>query len=58
MAKKLKHIPENSIVIIIKFNTNTKKAKLMKDPEFQQVQGNLMNIATEKGATWECFTHP
>ncbi len=31
MGKKLKHIPENSIVIIIKFKNINQRAKLMKD---------------------------
>jgi len=36
MPGKVKHIPENSICLLIKFQTLEEKSKLIQDEEFQK----------------------
>ena len=49
MPGKVKHIPENSISIIIKFQTAEERSSLMQDEEFQKCKGQLENISLRKG---------
>ena len=57
MPGKVKHIPENSISIIIKFQTAEERSGLMQDEEFQKCKGQLENISLRKGGIYESFTN-
>jgi uncharacterized protein (DUF1330 family) len=55
----VKHIPENSIVIFLKFNTYDDLIKFMSNPEYQKIHGKLSAYALESGAkSIEQFTNP
>ena len=56
MPGKIKRIPENSIAIILKFDTNRQRSKLLKNPKFQLYQAKIMNITIEVGGSCEYFT--
>lgn len=55
MPGKIKRIPENSIAIILKFDTNKQKSKLLKNPKFQLYQAKIMTITLEVGGNCEYF---
>ena len=57
MPGKVKHIPENSISIIIKFQTMEELSRLMQDEEFQKCKGRLENISLQRGGIYESFTN-
>lgn len=54
---KIKHIPENSIVIILKFGTSQQKDSVIQDDAFQRYKARLEGIAVQKGGVSEYFTH-
>lgn len=56
MPGKIKRIPKNSIGIILKFDTDEQKSKLLKSPKFQLYQAKIMNITIEAGGNCEYFT--
>ena len=56
MPGKVKRIPKNSIAIILKFDTDEQKSKLLKNPKFQLYQARIMNITIEVGGNCEYFT--
>ena len=49
MTRKVKHIPENSICLIIKFQTMEEKSDLIQDVEFQKCKAQLESIVLRKG---------
>ncbi len=57
MTGKVKHIPENSICLIIKFQTMEEKSNLIQDEEFQKCKAQLESIVLRKGASYESFTN-
>lgn len=54
---RVKHIPENSIVIILKFGTSQQKDSVVQDEDFQRYKARLESIAVQKGGVSEYFTH-
>lgn len=58
MPRKIKHIPENSITIIFKFNTNGKKIEVLNNAEFQKAKAKLESIIVQKGGDSTFFTNP
>ena len=54
---KVKHIPENSVVIILKFGTSQQKDSVIQDDAFQRYKARLESIAVQKGGVSEYFTH-
>ncbi|MBA7708265.1 hypothetical protein ES703_117158 [subsurface metagenome] len=54
---RVKHIPENSIVIILKFGTSQQKDSVIQDDAFQMYKARLESIAVQKGGVSEYFTH-
>ncbi len=57
MPGKVKHIPENSICLLIKFQTMEERSKLIQDEEFQKCKAQLESIILQKGGAYESFTN-
>ncbi|KKM05178.1 hypothetical protein LCGC14_1756730 [marine sediment metagenome] len=57
MTGKVKHIPENSICLIIKLQTMEEKSNLIQDEEFQKCKAQLESNVLRKGASYESFTN-
>jgi len=58
MVRKVKHIPENSFVIIFKFGTQKQLTEMINNGQFQYSKSTLESLALQKGAIVEYFTHP
>jgi uncharacterized protein (DUF1330 family) len=61
MAKKYKrkHIPENSLTIIFKFESQEKLNDFMKDENYLEPLGKLVSIAQQIGdVSIDSFTNP
>jgi len=56
-SSKVKHIPENSVVIILKFGTSQQKDSVIQDDVFQRYKARLESIAVQEGGVSEYFTH-
>ncbi len=54
---KSKHIPENSIVILLRFRSPLQKDKVVQDEAFQKSKAHLESIAIQNGGVSEYFTH-
>ena len=54
---KTKYIPENSIIIILKFGSPLQKSKVIQDEGFQNSKARLESIAVQNGGISEYFTH-
>lgn len=56
---KRKHIPENSLTIIFKFDSNAKLNEFIKDEKYLKIYGELVTTAHQKGvASIDNFTNP
>ena len=56
---KRKHIPENSLTIIFKFESQNKLNAFKKDEKYLKIYGELVTTAHQKGAVLiENFTNP
>jgi hypothetical protein len=56
---KRKHIPENSLTIIFKFESQEKLNEFMKDEKYLKPLGELVTIAHQKGdVSIDSFTNP
>ncbi len=64
MAKKTakkylrKHIPDNSVTIILNFSSPEQLEEFLKDEEYHKIYGKLDTFAMRKGAKVEHFTNP
>jgi len=53
-----KHIPDNSVTIILNFSSPEKLEEFLKDEEYHKIYGKLDTFAIRKGAKVEHFTNP
>ena len=54
-----KHIPENSLTIIFKFESNAKLKEFIEDEKYLKIYGELVTTAHQKGVTSiDNFTNP
>ncbi len=60
MSKKYhkKHIPDNSITIILNFSSPEQLKQFLNNEEYQKIYGKLDTFAMQKGAKVEHFTNP
>ncbi len=56
---KRKHIPENSLTIIFKFESQEKLQAFIQDEKYLKIYGELVTAAHQKGvASIDNFTNP
>jgi len=56
---KRKHIPEHSLTIIFKFESQAKLNAFLKDEKYLKIYGELVTTAHQKGvASIDNFTNP
>jgi len=57
MSKKTKHIPDNSVVIILKFDSDIQLTNFISDEDFQLFKSKLECSAVQKGGRCEFFSN-
>ncbi len=60
MSKKYhkKHIPDNSITIILNFSSPEQLKQFLNNEEYQKIYGKLDTLAIQNGAKVEHFINP